>query len=198
MSCNKCENCNGCQDQSCSCSKIPCGCKDVALSGPCGYTLCTTGAERCDDIQCAECVSYCGTSFQIETAQGIVKFEAGERLDQIIQKLAVFSALGVGNCTAENVHHAPYNVYAEGIEKNKATVVWGGISSLSEGFKVYYDTVVSPTGWTQANTNLISVSETTFEILELAPATEYKIKVTSIFGGAYCDSVEILIATLEE
>lgn len=197
MSCNnQCENCNGCQDCNCSCSKIPCGCKDVSTTTPCGYTLCTTGVERCDDAECAECVSYCGTTFQIETPQGTVKVESGERLDQIIQKLAMFSALGVGACTADNVHHGPYNIYAEAIDTDKVTIVWGGVSSFTESFNIYYDTVVAPTGWTQANVNPVNATDTQYELTGLTSGTEYKIKVSSLWSGNYCDSVEILITTL--
>ena len=54
MACN-CSNCN----------TDPCGCQDHGLTTPCTYTNCATGNERCDDVQCTECVSYCGTSFQV-------------------------------------------------------------------------------------------------------------------------------------
>ena len=184
---------------SCNCNKNsskPCGCKDSSYATPCGYTECSVGNERCDDVQCTECVSYCGTSFQIETAAGIFKIQSGERLDQILQKMALTIVNGLGACTADNVHHAPYNVYAQGIEANKATVVWNGASSLSASFNVQYDTVVTPSGWTTANLTPISVLESKFEITGLTTATDYKIKVQSLFGGVYCDSVEILITTL--
>ena len=51
----------------CNCTKCSstCSCSDTALTNACTYTDCSVGSERCDDIQCAECVSYCGTSFQI-------------------------------------------------------------------------------------------------------------------------------------
>ena len=49
----------------CSNNSSNCGCSDVALTNPCSYTDCSVGSERCEDIQCASCVSYCGTSFQI-------------------------------------------------------------------------------------------------------------------------------------
>ena len=76
MSCTNCNN------------SSPCGCKDTALTTPCGYTQCGIGNERCDDVQCAECVSYCGTSFQVTTPEGVLKIDSGERLDQIIQKFS--------------------------------------------------------------------------------------------------------------
>lgn len=180
----------------CNKTSNPCGCKDTALTTPCGYTKCDTGNERCDDVQCTECVSYCGTSFQIETPGGILKVDSGERLDQVIQKFALMIANGLGTCTATNVHHAPYNVYAEDITDTTLSVVWGGISSLSASFDVYFDTVTSPTGWVQVNTLPIATAVSDFQITALTPATEYKIKVVSTFGGSTCDSVEILATTL--
>jgi len=179
-----------------SCNSDPCGCKDHGLTTPCGYTDCGVGNERCDDIQCAECVSYCGTSFQIESVAGLFKIESGERLDQILQKMALMLVNGFGVCNADNVHHAPYNVYAEQITDTTVDVVWGGISSLTNSFSVYYDTVVSPTGWTLANTTILAPAINDFTIINLAPNTEYKIKVVSSFGGSTCDSVEILVTTL--
>ena len=53
----------------CNCTKCSqnCGCADTALTNACTYTDCSVGSERCSDVQCAECVSYCGTSFQNTT-----------------------------------------------------------------------------------------------------------------------------------
>lgn len=179
-----------------NCNSDPCGCKDHGLTTPCGYTECGVGNERCDDVQCAECVSYCGTSFQVESSVGLFKIESGERLDQILQKMALMLVNGFGLCNADNVHHAPYNLYAEGITNTTVDVVWGGISSLSTSFSVYYDTVLTPSGWTPANTTALAPAINNFTIINLAPNTEYKIKVVSTFGAVTCDSVEILITTL--
>jgi len=184
----------------CKCNKCnsnPCGCKDHGLTTPCAYTECGVGNERCDDIQCTECVSYCGSTFRIETSSGILKVESGERLDQILQKFALMIANGIDVCTADNVHHAPYNLYADKITSTTVDIVWDGISSLSESFSVYYDTVDAPSGWTQANTNALATAVNTYTVEELDPETEYKIKVVSTFGSNTCDSVEILVTTLE-
>jgi hypothetical protein len=186
MSCTNCNN------------SSPCGCKDTALTTPCGYTQCGIGNERCDDVQCTECVSYCGTSFQVTTPEGVLKIDSGERLDQIIQKFALMIANGLGACNADNVHHAPYNLYAEGSTNTTISIIWNGISSLSEGVHIYYDTVISPSGWVQANTTLLDPAVLDFTIITLSPNTEYKIKLTSLYGimDNACDSVEILVTTL--
>ena len=75
----------------CNCTKCSqsCGCADTALTNACTYTDCSVGSERCDDIQCAECVSYCGTSFQIGVATKRITITKGERLDSIIQKYEI-------------------------------------------------------------------------------------------------------------
>lgn len=184
----------------CNCNKCnpnkPCGCADSALHTPCSYTDCSVGNERCDDVQCAECVSYCGTSFQVTTETGIFKIETGERLDAIIQKLALTVINGFPSCTADNVHHAPYNVYATNITNTGLDIVWNGESTLTTGISVYYDTVVSPTGWVLANTTPVAPTVLTYQLTGLTPSTQYKIKLVSNDGATLCDSVEILITTL--
>lgn len=186
----------------CNCNKCnpnkPCGCADSALHTPCSYTDCSVGSERCEDIQCAECVSYCGTAFQVVEKQSgdIFKIDTGERLDMILQKLALMIVNGFGTCNADNVHHAPYNVYATNITKTTATILWNGESTLTTGISVYFDTVIAPSGWVLANTTPVAPTVLTYQLTGLAPSTQYKIKLVSNDGSTLCDSVEILITTL--
>jgi len=180
----------------CNCNKCnpakPCGCSDPAITNPCTYTDCSVGSERCVDVQCAECVSYCGTSFQIGTTGQIIKIETGERLDSIVQKLALMISSGVGACTADDVHHAPYNVYAANITSNSAVILWNGESTLTAQIEVFVD---SGSGYASAGTVLPTVLQ--LALTGLAPATDYKVKLTSTdAGAATCDSVEILFTTL--
>lgn len=106
----------------CNCNKCNptrnCGCADSPDRTPCTYSDCSVGSERCSDVQCTECVSYCGTTFQVGTAGSIVKIETGERLDSIIQKMALMMSQGIGGCTSDDLHHAPYNVYATQIDRD--------------------------------------------------------------------------------
>jgi len=185
----------------CNCNKCnpnkPCGCNDTALHTPCSYTDCSVGSERCEDVQCAECVSYCGTSFQIEKENvGLFKIETGERLDMILQKLSLMIVNGFGPCNAEDVHHAPYNLYAGDVTNTKITVIWNGESSLTTGISVYYDLAAAPVGWTLANAIPVAPTVLTYQVTDLAPSTQYKIKLVSSDGSAYCESVEILVTTL--
>ena len=176
--------------------KSNCGCSDNSVPMPCTYTDCGVGNERCSDIQCAECVSYCGTTFQVVTDSGNFKVEKGERLDSIIQKLVLATIKGFPGCSADNVHHAPYNLYAETIGSTSVNIVWNGESSETAGIDVQYDTLISPSGWVTANTVPVAPEVFKFEIKELAPSTNYKIKLVSTDGSSTCDSVEILITTL--
>ena len=190
MACN-CSNCN----------TDPCGCQDHGLTTPCTYTNCATGNERCDDVQCTECVSYCGTSFQvIGGSENVLKVVTGERLDQIIQKFALMIANGFGTGNADNVHHAPYNVYAEAITDTSITVVWNGISTGLTGdmeLDIYVDSG-GGYGVSPVNANGINPSATTkFIITNLASDTEHKIKVQSKLNSADPqDSVELIVRTL--
>lgn len=187
MSCNNCG------------STSPCGCKDHALTTPCGYTDCTVGHERCDDIQCAECVSYCGTSFQVKIlGEGylILKVEQGERLDSIIQKFALMIANGLGVCTADNLHHAPYNLYMANITATSADVVWTGVSSLTVGLNIFYNIEGSVNPDIQANALTISPSVDTYSILNLTPATDYILYIESVDAFSNeCNSVTLLFST---
>lgn len=181
-----------------NCNNTPCGCKDHGLTTPCGYTDCGSGNERCEDIQCTECVSYCGTSFQVNNGAYTLTITEGERLDQIIQKFALILTKGFGACTSDNLHHAPYTLYVQNITSTTVDIVWSGISNLSVGFEIYYDTIVNPSGWTLANTSgLIPISSNVYTLINLSPNTGYKIKMVSDDnGGNSCESVEILIQTL--
>lgn len=182
MACN-CDKCNPTKG---------CGCKDTALTNPCTYTDCSVGSERCADIQCAECVSYCGTSFQIGDTGLVIKVETGERLDSIIQKFALMLSQGVGPCTADDKHHAPYNVYAANITNNSAVILWNGESSLSTQIEVFVDAGV---GYVSAG--VVAPTVLQFALTGLTSATDYKVKLQSTDAiAATCDSVEILFTTL--
>ena len=180
----------------CNCTKCnpnkPCGCLDPALTNPCSYTDCSVGSERCASIQCAECVSYCGTSFQVGTVGNLLQITEGERLDSIIQKFALMISQGVGACTADDVHHAPYNVYATLITNSGVTIVWNGESTETISIGVWVDV---GTGYILVDTVGPTVLQSV--ITGLSPATTYKIKLVSTDSlAATCDSVELIVSTL--
>lgn len=182
----------------CNCSKCSgsCGCADTALTNPCTYTDCSVGSERCDDIQCAECVSYCGTSFQIGAPGTLLQISKGERLDSIIQKFAMILSNGLGVCTSNDLQHDPFNVYAGVITKNTASIVWNGIWSGSTGVNIYYNTQIAPGAWVLANPAPIVTTTFDFTITNLIASTAYKVKVVDVGNSGSCKPIEILFTTL--
>jgi hypothetical protein len=182
----------------CNCTKCSsqCGCSDTAITNPCTYTDCSVGNERCDDIQCAECVSYCGTSFQIGDPGSRIVISSGERLDSIIQKFSMILSNGLGACTSNDVQHDPYNVYAGIITKSSVDVIWDGIWSNSSGLNIYIDTQVSPGGWILVNPTPIVPTVNNLTVTNLIASTAYKIKVVDAGNSSACKPIEILITTL--
>jgi len=184
----------------CNCTKCSqsCGCADTALTNACTYTDCSVGSERCSDVQCAECVSYCGTSFQIGPALTRITITKGERLDSIIQKYAMILSNGLGACTSTDVVHDPYNVYAGVITSSTANVIWDGIYSSSTGINIYVDTQINPSGWgTPVNgSTAIVTTISNYTITNLIASTAYKVKVQDAGIGAACEPIEILFSTL--
>ena len=179
----------------CKCNKCDpqkaCGCTDTALTTPCSYTDCSVGSERCVDVQCAECVSYCGTSFEIEGENSnLIRIQSGDRLDSIIQKFALLLAKGLGACTADNVHHAPYNVFATSITSNSAIIQWNSVSSLSLSLQVF-DAVANT-----ALSGVLTPATLSYTMTGLSPSTSYKVLIRSNDGVSDCDSVIIFFDTL--
>jgi hypothetical protein len=182
----------------CNCTKCSskCSCADTALTNPCSYTDCSVGSERCDDIQCAACVSYCGTSFQIGDTSNQIVITSGERLDSIIQKFSMILVNGLGACTSNDVQHDPFNVFAGTITSSSANILWNGIYSNSTGINIYYDTQVNPTGWVLANSTPIVTTVTNYTITNLVASTAYKVKVVDNGNSSACKPIEILFSTL--
>ena len=181
----------------CNCTKCStkCSCSDTALTNPCTYTDCSVGSERCSDIQCAECVSYCGTSFQIGDAAARITITKGERLDSIIQKYAMILSNGLGG-TSSDLQHDPYNVYAGVITSSSASVLWDGIWSSSTGLNIYVDTQIAPAGWVLQNTVPVVTTINNFTINNLTANTAYKVKVVDNGNNVSCKPIEILFSTL--
>jgi hypothetical protein len=182
----------------CNCTKCSskCSCSDTALTNACTYTDCSVGSERCDDIQCAECVSYCGTTFQIGDANALLQISKGERLDSIIQKFAMILSNGLGACTSNDLQHDPYNVYAGVITGSTASVLWNGIYSSSTGINIYVDTQIAPGGWVLQNNVPIVTTINNYIVTNLSASTAYKVKVVDAGNSAACKPIEILFSTL--
>lgn len=185
----------------CNCTKCnpnkPCGCSDSPLNTPCSYTDCSVGSERCAEATSAECVVYSSTSFEVGDVGQLLKIDTGERLDSIIQKLALMVAQGIGACTSDDLHHAPYNLYATQITSTGFTVVWNGESTLTTGISVYYEDVNSGLGWVLANLTPVAPTVLKYTVTDLAPDTEYRVKLVSTDSLTdVCESVKLTLKTL--
>ena len=178
MSCNNC-NCHS----GTKCNNLNCGCADTSASMPCTYTDCSRGdAEKCDDIQCAQCVSYCSNTFTTTVGTNPFTITKGERLDRILQRIALF--LSDPNC----ILGAPQLIYITETTTNSITVGWSGVPPLSTVSVEYR--VQGAAGWQQAVTGL-TTSTTEHIITNLVSNTIYDVRVVN----GTCSSVVILAET---
>ena len=186
MACGRCNKCN---------SSDPCGCQDHGLPTPCGYTDCTDPTvERCAEVICAECVTWCGPTTVIGDDGVKIVINNGERLDSIVQKLVLVLSMGLGPCTSNDVLHAPYNIYTGSITNSSVTLVWNQESSLATNIIIAYEDVNVP-GWTFLPG--ISPGLFTYTITGLLPGTEYRFRVDAEDATAnLCKSVEVYATTL--
>lgn len=180
----------------CNCNKCNptrgCGCADSPDRTPCSYSDCSVGSERCSDVQCAECVSYCGTSFQVGSSTNMIKIDTGERLDSIIQKLSLMITSSAGACASDDIHHAPYNVYASNITNNSAMIIWNGESTATVQIEVF-----SFIGGVPTSQGIVGPTVLQLAITGLTAATNYSVILVSTDSIAgTCESVEILFTTL--
>lgn len=184
----------------CNCNKCNtnknCGCNDSSLTTPCTYSDCGVGSERCADVQCAECVSYCGTTFEVGSINNLIKIETGERLDSIVQKFALILSQGLGSCTSDDLHHAPYNVFATDITSSSVRIQWNNISTSTQTFAVeYYDTSVG-LPWLTAASGLVN-TVLYYDLSTLSASSQYKVRIVSTdSGAATCQSVSIIFDTI--
>jgi hypothetical protein len=181
-------NCN-------KCNKITaCSCSDYGLTTPCSYSDCESGSEKCESIQPVECTGYYGNTFQVETINGILKISNGDRLDVILQKFALLFANGLGVCTADNLHHAPYGLKGEALSSTSMIINWTGVSALSESFNLFYKINDPLALFIQANTLPISNTSSSYTLINLTPGTTYVVYLESIdIALDTCNSVEILV-----
>jgi hypothetical protein len=193
MSCHKCKS-------------SPCACADHGLTTPCTYDDCGPVAEPCEEITCAECVSYCGPTFRVtdplDPTDVLFEVITGDRLDKILQTIALYMIDPA--CADPDQQHAVWYVNVNNITNNSVTVSWSGVSAQSLGLMVYWS--VTTGVWVAGNlTGPLPAADGSFTITGLNPNTVYQFKVESgdqldpITGGLIgqlCDSVEVQVTTL--
>ena len=163
--------CNNCNNTSTKCDNLSCGCADTSQTMPCVYNDCSVkGAEQCEDIQCASCVSYCKDTFEASLGQNILQIANGERLDRILQRIVLF--MSDANC----ITTAPQLVSLGVTTSTTIIVEWSGVPSGST-VSVEYK-LPSSGGWTQAATGLTS-STVAHTITNLTAGTTYQFRVVN-------------------
>ena len=176
--------CNNCNSTTTDCSNLACGCADTSQTMPCTYTDCRKdGAESCEEVMCAACLSYCAATFEASLGNTILQVANGERLDRILQRLVLF----ITNSTC--VATAPQLVSLGTITSTSVEVEWSGVPSTAT-VDVEYKKPTSG-GWTTAATGL-TTSTTAHTITNLTANTVYQFRVVN---GA-CSSVIVTDATL--
>jgi len=179
MACNNCNN-----NTQTECNNLACGCADTSQTMPCVYNDCREkGAEQCEEIMCAACVSYCADTFEASLGNTILQVANGERLDRILQRMVLFMT------NASCVDSAPQLVSLGTITATTIIVEWSGVPANAT-VNVEYKLPQSG-GWTTAASNL-NTSTTSHEITGLVANTIYQFRV--INGG--CSSVIVTGSTV--
>tara|TARA_R110002110_G_scaffold154375_1_gene348218 strand:+ start:76 stop:621 length:546 start_codon:yes stop_codon:yes gene_type:complete len=179
--------CNNCG----STSSSPCACHDHALTTPCSYNNCDikSTTELCEDIQCAECVSYCQDNFCVTNAAGqTFCVNKGERLDFILQKMALF--IKDPTCWNTNIAH----IWADTVATTSVKLMWSGIPTGVTAINVYYGTAAG--AYVLATTTALGGSISEYTVTGLVSTTAYKFKVVATTATGTCDSVELFLSTI--
>ena len=180
MACNICGNTKS----------SPCACRDHAMTTPCAYNNCDTNSttELCEDLQCAECVSYCQDNFCVTNAAcNTLCVNKGDRLDLILQKMALF--VKDPTCWQSNIAH----LWADTVTNSTVKLMWTGVPTAVTAINVYYATAAGT--YILATTTPLGASITEYELTGLNPNTAYKFKVAATTSTATCDSVELFLTT---
>ena len=175
--------CNNCNNTDTDCNNLACGCADTSLTMPCVYNDCRAkGAEQCEDIQCAACVSYCADTFEASLGSVVIQIAEGERLDRILQRLVLF--MTDANCLST----APQLVSLGTTTTTSIIVEWSGVPTGAL-VDVQYK-FPSSSGWTTAASGL-TTSTVAHTITNLTAATTYNFRVVN----GSCSSVIVTGST---
>jgi len=177
MGCAICSNCN----------KLKCGCADHALATPCSYSgaNCPSG-EPCSEIYCAECVSYCGPTFEVDIGGDNFVIDHGDRLSGILQQIAIFMSNPA--CVTDMVH----NLLTGPITTTTIHLNWDTYTGTGTGLMVRIKAPLD-LGWTDI-TPALATTAISYNVTGLLPATQYMFSIEPV--GTTCPSVSIYASTL--
>jgi hypothetical protein len=174
--------------KNCGC-KVPCGCKDVALTTP-ASPPCTQGTadcpnpEQCSEVFDARCVTWQGDPI---IDLGI---KPGDRLSEVIEKLAL-AATNSGCVLANATCHSVLNLAS--IAKSTTTITLGWTAAL--GATSYVIEYKLPAAMSYTSSAPIAVPATSGTIGGLLPNTEYYIRVRTTCASSTCYSLIISVKT---
>lgn len=162
------------------CKSSPCACADHGLVTPCSYDDCTQPSESCEEVLCAECVAYCGPTFQItnpaDSTDILFNVYTGDRLEETLQRIALYMVNPA--CADPDEHHSVWHVMVTNVTNDGVKVSWSGIAPQSAGLNVSWSQTSGV--WVIANTSgPLTTSDTSLTITDLDPSTVYLFKVTS-------------------
>ena len=178
-----CNSCTG-KNNNTTCTNLPCGCADTSQTMPCVYNDCRAkGAEKCEDLMCASCISYCADTFEASLGNTILQIASGDRLDRILQRMVLFIT------NASCVDSAPQLVSLGTITSTAVIVEWSGVPNAAT-VDVEYK-LPSSGGWTTAASSL-NTSTVSHEVTGLVANTMYQFRV---MNGS-CSSVIVTGSTV--
>jgi len=162
------------------CKSSPCACADHGLVTPCSYDDCVQPSESCEEVLCAECVAYCGPTFQVtnpaDPTDILFNIYTGDRLEEILQRIALYMVDPA--CADPDEHHSVWHVQVTNVTNDGVKVSWSGIAPQSAGLNVSWSQTSGV--WVIANTSgPLTTSDTSLTITDLDPSTVYLFKVTS-------------------
>jgi len=144
------------------------------------------GSERCEDIQCAECVSYCQETFSVTKSGNTLGVTEGERLDFVLQRFALFIQY------PDNWNKSILHLFRDTLTNSTVKLMWQGVPNGVTAIKVHQ----ANAGGTYSLIATLSPFVTEYEVIGLTPGTNYQFKVAATVGGTDFDSVDLFITTL--
>jgi len=170
------------------CKSSPCACADHGLITPCSYDDCAQPSESCEEVLCAECVAYCGPTFQItnpaDSTDILFNVYTGDRLEETLQRIALYMVNPA--CADPDEHHSVWHVMVTNVTNDGVKVSWDGVAVFpltpslpqSAGLNVSWSQTSGV--WVIANTSgPLTTLDTSLTITDLDPSTVYLFKVTS-------------------
>tara|TARA_R110002020_G_scaffold424528_2_gene633789 strand:+ start:2476 stop:3084 length:609 start_codon:yes stop_codon:yes gene_type:complete len=187
--------CNTCGNN----TSLPCGCKDIALNMSCADYIglnCSTDANQCASIECAECVVSCGQEDMWAaigpTGENYI-YQNGWSMLQYQQSTAVINAVGVA--ALMNGYFTLFTCPT--VTSSTVQLQWSFLASTSTvlptAFQLEYREITDPASdWTIVAT--IPYGQTSFTVSAsntlLTPGLQYQFRIKSVDAAGVANALE--------